>query len=898
MVNLLCAVLQTKMTAAISNGGYCIGCKYGVSFPYWACKGCKLKFCGVICIESTLAFHDQCDGEIYEKFGPENFENSKTANVPCKFYALGKCRRDVCDFRHMRSKVECKYFQQGNCKFGKDCANIHPGENTYAAKLTEEPTKPYPDEKPVIKEKEKRPPVVCVHFQLGRCEYGATCWKQHDMPVFPDYTPPLPSTGHLSKPFVLQASAKIQNNGATAQILAKEDGDTELVLEVPLKQVCTHFQVGTCVYGDNCLKTHEKLPLYKKDLTNPLIFRKKIVAEPQFNEWSSSEDEEIFLSSDESVYTSDHEDSQGSEMNNNEDNVNSNNNKNTNKPENQVQTRKTQKKKVVVPDNPFELLQNNVLPSSSEEEESETEPGVEELEEELDIKEIEETKPETKKERREKKKARKKDQVRIIVDNLRYEGNNQYSRGCYEKAITLYSNAIQKAGPNNPCTNLYNNRAAAFMMNCKYRASYNDIKKVLELDSTNTKALVRLMKVCLVLGFYKEGSVGARHAGKQEKAEYEKNFKTIEHCYKEAIKCIEADKYSKAESFIDKAKKLCFQSVEFSLLKASVLVLQKKLIPAKKIISSQDLKDPAVKCCWYYFAQGVLHYYENDLTRSLSRFTEAKKSVTKAIVTKAIEWHEKVSHMKQLLESGNRNLEKNNKNYTAAIDLFFNVALKVGVDNSKYMYEVYKSRATAFAELNDYMPAINDLTAAMEIDKSDFQIWLTRGKLQYKCEMHQEALEDLNKARELGGGKEALSMIEKVKAAIKQLDMQGNYYEILGVSRDVKDNKLRQAFHIKAKKFHPDKHANANPAEKKVMEEKMKEIARAYDVLSDKQKRKEYDWKLDNGDSDSDNEWESYDSDEEMFFSAEEFFAFLYSTRMFDFEQMFMGSGRRRGYRY
>ena len=29
--------------------------------------------------------------------------------------------------------------------------------------------------------------------------------------------------------------------------------------------------------------------------------------------------------------------------------------------------------------------------------------------------------------------------------------------------------------------------AAAFMMNCKYRASYNDIKKVLELDSDNTK---------------------------------------------------------------------------------------------------------------------------------------------------------------------------------------------------------------------------------------------------------------------------------------------------------------------------------------------------------------------------------------------------------------------------
>ena len=37
----------------------------------------------------------------------------------------------------------------------------------------------------------------------------------------------------------------------------------------------------------------------------------------------------------------------------------------------------------------------------------------------ISLQQIEETKPETKKERREKKKARKKDQVRIIVDNLR-----------------------------------------------------------------------------------------------------------------------------------------------------------------------------------------------------------------------------------------------------------------------------------------------------------------------------------------------------------------------------------------------------------------------------------------------------------------------------------------------
>jgi curved DNA-binding protein len=61
-------------------------------------------------------------------------------------------------------------------------------------------------------------------------------------------------------------------------------------------------------------------------------------------------------------------------------------------------------------------------------------------------------------------------------------------------------------------------------------------------------------------------------------------------------------------------------------------------------------------------------------------------------------------------------------------------------------------------------------------------------------------------------------------------------YEILGVARDVDADALRKAYRKLAKKFHPD----ANPDDKKA-EERFKQISRAYDVLSDPEKRRAYD---------------------------------------------------------
>ena len=63
-----------------------------------------------------------------------------------------------------------------------------------------------------------------------------------------------------------------------------------------------------------------------------------------------------------------------------------------------------------------------------------------------------------------------------------------------------------------------------------------------------------------------------------------------------------------------------------------------------------------------------------------------------------------------------------------------------------------------------------------------------------------------------------------------------DYYDILGVSKGSSESEIKKAYRKLALKYHPDK----NPGNKEA-EAKFKEAAEAYEVLSNKQKRQQYD---------------------------------------------------------
>lgn len=66
--------------------------------------------------------------------------------------------------------------------------------------------------------------------------------------------------------------------------------------------------------------------------------------------------------------------------------------------------------------------------------------------------------------------------------------------------------------------------------------------------------------------------------------------------------------------------------------------------------------------------------------------------------------------------------------------------------------------------------------------------------------------------------------------------MSKDFYSILWVSKTATQDEIKKAYRKLAMKYHPDRNKWDKQAE-----EKFKEIWQAYDVLSDEQKRKQYD---------------------------------------------------------
>ena len=66
--------------------------------------------------------------------------------------------------------------------------------------------------------------------------------------------------------------------------------------------------------------------------------------------------------------------------------------------------------------------------------------------------------------------------------------------------------------------------------------------------------------------------------------------------------------------------------------------------------------------------------------------------------------------------------------------------------------------------------------------------------------------------------------------------MSKDYYNVLGINKGASDDEIKKAYRKKAMEFHPDKNPD-NPQ----AETKFKEAAEAYDVLSNSEKKSNYD---------------------------------------------------------
>ena len=89
--------------------------------------------------------------------------------------------------------------------------------------------------------------------------------------------------------------------------------------------------------------------------------------------------------------------------------------------------------------------------------------------------------------------------------------------------------------------------------------------------------------------------------------------------------------------------------------------------------------------------------------------------------------------------------------------------------------------------------------------------------------------------------------------------MARDYYEVLGVTRDVKEGDLKKAYRRLAMEFHPDRNNGDQAAE-----ERFKEVTEAYEVLHDPDKRARYDRFGSAGLSGQSSTWHHFDLSEAL----------------------------------
>ncbi len=89
--------------------------------------------------------------------------------------------------------------------------------------------------------------------------------------------------------------------------------------------------------------------------------------------------------------------------------------------------------------------------------------------------------------------------------------------------------------------------------------------------------------------------------------------------------------------------------------------------------------------------------------------------------------------------------------------------------------------------------------------------------------------------------------IEKIEDTVRKCDNLG-YYEMLGVERHSSDEVIRMAYYRESKEFHPDRHFSVSSDDLKVKLTKIfNSIEKAYEVLSEPEKKAEYDKTLSTG---------------------------------------------------
>ncbi|XP_012082338.1 dnaJ protein P58IPK homolog [Jatropha curcas] len=167
----------------------------------------------------------------------------------------------------------------------------------------------------------------------------------------------------------------------------------------------------------------------------------------------------------------------------------------------------------------------------------------------------------------------------------------------------------------------------------------------------------------------------------------------------------------------------------------------------------------------------------------------------------------------------------------------YKAALALDPNHLAYNVNLHLGLCKVLVKLGRGKDALNSCTEALNIDGELLEALVQRGEARLLIEDWEGAVQDLRSAAEKSPQdmniREALARAEKALKMSKRQD----WYKILGLSKSASAAEIKRAYKKLALQWHPDK----NVDNREEAEAKFRDIAAAYEVLGDDEKRARYD---------------------------------------------------------
>ncbi|KAK4778419.1 hypothetical protein SAY87_018606 [Trapa incisa] len=193
--------------------------------------------------------------------------------------------------------------------------------------------------------------------------------------------------------------------------------------------------------------------------------------------------------------------------------------------------------------------------------------------------------------------------------------------------------------------------------------------------------------------------------------------------------------------------------------------------------------------------------------------------------------------LKNLLKKSKSAEDNANKGKLRVAVEEYRAAIALDPDHVAHNVHLHVGLCKVLVKLGRGKDALSSCTSALEIDQELIEALVQRGEAKLLTEDWEGAVEDLKLAAQKSPqDMEIRETLMKAEKALK-MSRRKDWYKILGISKTASVADIKRAYKKLALQWHPDK----NSDNREEAENKFREIASAYEVLSDEDKRAKFD---------------------------------------------------------